>query len=71
MSRVPANVDAASCFRLLTVRALTIVATLLVAVSLPGCNKGEPGKVYDEAHLANRPASSFPAAALACRSALR
>jgi len=44
------------------VRALTIGATLLVAVSLPGCKKGEPGKVYDEARLANRPASSFPAA---------
>jgi hypothetical protein len=60
MSRVPADVNAAKCLG--AVHALTMVATLLLAVSLPGCKKGEPGKVYDEARLAGRPASSFPAA---------
>src|SRR5450755_2410731 len=62
MSRVSADIIAAKYSRILAVHALTIVATLLVAVSLPGCKKGEPGKVYDEARLAGRPASSFPAA---------
>ena len=62
MSRVPADVNAAKHSRMIAVHALTIVAMLLVAVSLTGCKKGEPGKVYDEARLAGRPASSFPAA---------
>ncbi len=62
MSRVSADVNAAKCFRMIAVYALTIVAALLVAVSLSGCKKGEPGKVYDEARLVGRSASSFPAA---------
>jgi hypothetical protein len=42
---------------------LTAISAVLAFVFLiQGCKKAESGKVYDEARLANRPATSFPAA---------
>ena len=42
---------------------LWLFGTVVLSVLLVGCHKGpEPGQVQDEARLAGRPASSFPAA---------
>lgn len=41
---------------------IVLSAALVLSFLLPGCRKGVPGSVYDEAQLAKRAASSFPAA---------
>lgn len=41
---------------------IVLSAALAICILLSGCKKAKPGSVYDEAHMAGRAASSFPAA---------